>query len=175
MCCCICGTVGRTIFPARRASSAARRWAGFSTARPSSPLPPPECSWPRAWRSGRPCAWGRRFSSWKMSNRPVAVITGTTHGIGTVTSRQLARAGYTVVMLCRNVTAATALAQVLRQQAPDGQLEVVSCDLADLTSVRTAAAAVLERYPRIDRLINNAGIVSTRRLFSVDGHELTFA
>jgi NAD(P)-dependent dehydrogenase (short-subunit alcohol dehydrogenase family) len=110
-----------------------------------------------------------------MSNRPVAVITGTTHGIGTVTSRQLARAGYTVVMLCRNVTAATSLAQALRLQAPEGQIEVVPCDLADLTSVRTAAAAVLERYPRIDRLINNAGIVSTRRRFSVDGHELTFA
>ena len=110
-----------------------------------------------------------------MSNRPVAIITGTTHGIGTVTSRQLLRAGYTVVMLCRNVTAATALAQELRQAAPDGQVDAVPCDLADLASVRAAAAAVLTRYPRIDRLINNAGIVSTRHRFSVDGHELTFA
>src|SRR5580658_1332082 len=110
-----------------------------------------------------------------MSNRPVAIITGTTHGIGTVTSRQLLRAGYTVVMLCRNVTAATALAQELRQAVPDGQVDAVPCDLADLASVRAAAAAVLTRYPRIDRLINNAGIVSTRHRFSVDGHELTFA
>jgi NAD(P)-dependent dehydrogenase (short-subunit alcohol dehydrogenase family) len=110
-----------------------------------------------------------------MSNRPVAVITGTTHGIGTVTSRELARAGYTVVMLCRNVAAATALAQELQQPAADGQADVVECDLADLASVRTAAAAVLTRYPRVDRLINNAGIVSTRHRFSVDGHELTFA
>jgi retinol dehydrogenase 12 len=110
-----------------------------------------------------------------MSNRPVAVITGTTHGIGTVTSLELARAGYAVVMLCRNVTTATALAQDLRQQAPGSDVDVVQCDLADLASVRAAASAVLARYPRIDRLINNAGIVSTRHRFSVDGHELTFA
>jgi NAD(P)-dependent dehydrogenase (short-subunit alcohol dehydrogenase family) len=110
-----------------------------------------------------------------MSSRPVAVITGTTHGIGKVTSQQLVQAGYSVVMLCRNVTAAMALAQELRQGAPQGQVEAIRCDLADLASARAAAAAVLTRYPRIDRLINNAGIVSTRHRFSVDGHELTFA
>ena len=107
--------------------------------------------------------------------RPVAVITGTTHGIGTVTSLGLARAGYTVVMLCRNVPAATALAQKIVPQAPASDVQVVHCDLASLASVRAAAREVRERYPRIDRLLNNAGIVSTRRHFSVDGHELTFA
>jgi retinol dehydrogenase 12 len=110
-----------------------------------------------------------------MSNRPVAVITGTTHGIGTVTSFGLARAGYTVVMLCRNIPAATALVQEIVQQVPESDVQVVHCDLASLASVRTAAHEVLERYPRIDRLINNAGIVSTWHRFSVDGHELTFA
>jgi NAD(P)-dependent dehydrogenase (short-subunit alcohol dehydrogenase family) len=110
-----------------------------------------------------------------MSDRPVAVITGTTHGIGTVTSFGLARAGYTVVMLCRNIPAATALAQEIVQQAPGSDVQRVPCDLASLASVRAAAHEVLERYPRIDRLINNAGIVSTWHRFSVDGHELTFA
>ncbi len=61
------------------------------------------------------------------------------------------------------------------QRAPGSQVEVVHCDLADLSSVRTAARAVLARHGQIDRLINNAGIVSTRQRFSVDGHELTFA
>jgi NAD(P)-dependent dehydrogenase (short-subunit alcohol dehydrogenase family) len=110
-----------------------------------------------------------------MSDRPAAVITGTTHGIGTVTSRELARAGYDVLMLCRNVAAAGLLATEIMQQAPGSEVRVVHCDLADLSSVRAAAAAVRTLTPRIDRLINNAGIVSTRRRFSVDGHELTFA
>jgi NAD(P)-dependent dehydrogenase (short-subunit alcohol dehydrogenase family) len=110
-----------------------------------------------------------------MNDRPVAVITGTTHGIGTVTSFGLARAGYTVVMLCRNIPAATALVQEIVQQAPGSDVQLVQCDLASLASVRAAAHEVLERYPRIARLINNAGIVSTWHRFSVDGHELTFA
>jgi len=110
-----------------------------------------------------------------MSNRPIAVITGTTHGIGTVTSHALARAGYDLAMLCRNVGTAAVLAREIMQRAPGSQVEVVHCDLADLTSVRTAAREVLTRHGSIDRLINNAGIVSTRRRFSVDGHELTFA
>ena len=107
--------------------------------------------------------------------RPVAVITGTTHGIGRVTSLELARAGYTVVMLCRNVDAAAALAQEIRAQVPASLPEVTHCDLASLRSVRAAARAVLDRHGRIDRLVNNAGIVSTWHRFSVDGHELTFA
>jgi retinol dehydrogenase-12 len=110
-----------------------------------------------------------------MVDTPIAVITGTTHGIGTVTSHELARAGYTVVMLCRNVAAATTLAQQIIQGAPAGRVEVVRCDLADLSSVRAAARTVMERFPRIDRLINNAGMVSTRHRFSAQGHELTFA
>jgi NAD(P)-dependent dehydrogenase (short-subunit alcohol dehydrogenase family) len=106
---------------------------------------------------------------------PIAVITGTTHGIGTVSSHELARAGYTVVMLCRNVAAATTLADEIMQGNPGSRVEVVHCDLADLSSVRAAARTVIERVPRIERLINNAGMVSTRKRFSVDGHELTFA
>lgn len=110
-----------------------------------------------------------------MSNRPRAVITGTTHGIGTVTSHALARAGYDLTMLCRNFGNATRLAGEIMRRAPGSHVEVVHCDLADLSDVRTAAREVLTRHARLDRLINNAGIVSTRRRFSVDGHELTFA
>jgi retinol dehydrogenase 12 len=110
-----------------------------------------------------------------MSNRPLAVITGTTHGIGTVTSHALARAGYDLTMLCRNLGTATVLARQIMQRAPGSQVAVVHCDLADLSSVRTAARAVLSRHGHIERLINNAGMVSTRQRFSVDGHELTFA
>ena len=104
-----------------------------------------------------------------------AVITGTTHGIGRVTSRELARAGKTVVMLCRDVAAASAVRDEIVQHAPRARVEVVRCDLASLASVREAAAAVRRDYPPLSLLINNAGMVSTRRRTSVDGFELTFA
>lgn len=105
----------------------------------------------------------------------LAVITGTTHGIGRVTSRELARAGKTVVMLCRDLTAASAVRAEILRHAPRARVEAVRCDLASLGSVREAAAAVRRDYPPLGLLINNAGMVSTRHRISVDGFELTFA
>jgi NAD(P)-dependent dehydrogenase (short-subunit alcohol dehydrogenase family) len=105
----------------------------------------------------------------------LAVITGTTHGIGRVTSRELARAGKTVVMLCRDVRAASAVRNEIRRHAPRARVEVIHCDLASLESVREAAAAVRRDYPLLGLLVNNAGMVSTRHRTSVDGFELTFA
>jgi len=105
----------------------------------------------------------------------LAVITGTTHGIGRVTSRELARAGKTVVMLCRDVAAAGAVRAEIMRQAPRARIGVVRCDLASLDSVRAAAAAIRRDYPPLGLLINNAGMVSTRHRTSIDGFELTFA
>jgi NAD(P)-dependent dehydrogenase (short-subunit alcohol dehydrogenase family) len=105
----------------------------------------------------------------------LAVITGTTHGIGRVTSRELARAGKTVVMLCRDLPAARAVRDEILHHAPRAVVEVVPCDLASLNSVREAAARVRRDYPPLGLLVNNAGMVSTRRRTSVDGFELTFA
>lgn len=105
----------------------------------------------------------------------VAVITGTTHGIGRVTSRELARAGRTVVMLCRDVAAAAALREQIGAYTPGAAIHVVHCDLASLGSVRESAAVVRREFPQIGLLINNAGMVSSRHRMSADGFELTFA
>jgi NAD(P)-dependent dehydrogenase (short-subunit alcohol dehydrogenase family) len=106
---------------------------------------------------------------------PVAVITGTTHGIGRVTARELARAGYRVVMLCRDPAAAAKVAEAIRSEVPGAALELVRCDLASLASVREAALTVLRLAGPLSLLVNNAGMVSTRHRMSVDGFELTFA
>jgi retinol dehydrogenase 12 len=105
----------------------------------------------------------------------VAVITGTTHGIGRVTSRELALAGRTVVMLCRDVAAANTLREEIIGQVPGAVIHVVHCDLASLASVRDSAANVRRTFGPIDLLINNAGMVSSRHRMSADGFELTFA
>jgi retinol dehydrogenase 12 len=110
-----------------------------------------------------------------MSARNIAVITGTTHGIGRVTSRELARAGYSVVMLCRNLPAAAQLRAELCALVPQSEVHVVHCDLASLNSVRTCAETLRRDFGRIELLINNAGIVSSIRRRSPDGFELCFA
>ena len=105
----------------------------------------------------------------------VAVITGTTHGIGRVTSRELARAGRTVVMLCRNVPAAQVVRDQIIAELPAADVHVVRCDLASVASVRECAQAIRGMFGSIDLLINNAGMVSSLHRMSVDGFELTFA
>jgi NAD(P)-dependent dehydrogenase (short-subunit alcohol dehydrogenase family) len=108
-------------------------------------------------------------------DRGVAVVTGTTHGIGQVTGRELAKSGYTVVMLCRDRAAAEREREAIMAETPQAAVHAVRCDLSSLASVREGAREVLRRFDRIALLINNAGIVSTRHRMSVDGFELTFA
>src|SRR6185312_9504292 len=105
----------------------------------------------------------------------IAVITGTTHGIGRVIARELARAGLTVVMLCRDATAATSLQTEIQHAVAAAKVHVVRCDLASFASVREAAGAVRDQFGPLRLLINNAGMVSTKHRMSVDGFELTFA
>jgi retinol dehydrogenase 12 len=105
----------------------------------------------------------------------VAVITGTTHGIGRVSSRELARAGRTVVMLCRDVQAGQAVRAEIIRRVPGAAVHIVHCDLASLASVRNSADIVRRTFGPIGLLINNAGMVSSRHRMSADGFELTFA
>jgi NAD(P)-dependent dehydrogenase (short-subunit alcohol dehydrogenase family) len=105
----------------------------------------------------------------------VAVITGTTHGIGSETSRALAKSGYTVVMLCRDQDAAQRERQAILTAVPHAAVHAVRCDLSSLPSVREAAQEVQRQFDRIALLINNAGLVSTWHRMSPEGFELTFA
>jgi len=86
----------------------------------------------------------------------VAVVTGTTHGIGRVTARELAKAGYTVVMLCRNLAAAAAVRSEIIGQLPRASVHAIRCDLASLGSVRACAEAVRNEFERIALLIDSS-------------------
>ena len=78
-------------------------------------------------------------------------MTGGSSGIGAAIARELAGAGFRPVLIARREERLRALAEEL-----DGEYEV--CDVADREAVDRAAAAVLERHPRIHVLVNNAGI-----------------
>ncbi len=111
----------------------------------------------------------------KPDGRPLAVITGTTHGIGRVTAQELAKAGCSLVMLCRDPQAGAAVRDEILADAPAAAVHVRRCDLASLASVRECAQSVQQDFGSIALLVNNAGMVSTRQRTSVDGYEVTFA
>ena len=78
-------------------------------------------------------------------------------------------------MLCRNDRAAADVRAEILQQVPGASVHSLHCDLSSLASVRQSAESLRRDFDRIDLLINNAGMVSTRRRTSADGFELTFA
>jgi NAD(P)-dependent dehydrogenase (short-subunit alcohol dehydrogenase family) len=92
-----------------------------------------------------------------------AVVTGASSGLGLETARALASAGAHVVAAVRDVDKAGAVL---------GATEIVALELSDLTSVRRAAADIARRHPRIDLLINNAGVMATPLARTAQGFEL---
>ncbi len=101
------------------------------------------------------------------------VITGANAGAGYQAARTLLAKGAHVVMLNRSAEKSTAAITTLKQEfGPDASVSFVRMDLAELESVRKAAAEVLKAVPRIDALICNAAIaqVPTRKL-TKDGFE----
>ncbi len=101
-----------------------------------------------------------------------AVITGANSGIGFETARVLAERGATVVLACRDLGKAKEAADRIADLAPGATVDVVLLDLASLASVRQAAGQIRSRYPHIDLLINNAGLMMPPFGRTEDGFEL---
>ena len=104
----------------------------------------------------------------------VAVVTGANSGIGKETALGLARLGATTVLACRSAARAAQAAKEISQAAGSDDVHVVGLDLADLDSVRACAQTVLEGWPRLDVLVNNAGGIWSSRALTAQGFEQTF-
>jgi NAD(P)-dependent dehydrogenase (short-subunit alcohol dehydrogenase family) len=102
----------------------------------------------------------------------LAVITGGNSGIGRATAEALARQGVHVVIACRNETTAEAAKEIT--VATGRTVDTVLLDLADLESVRDAAAEIRDRWDRLDVLVKDVGLARTRRGVTKQGFETTF-
>src|SRR6185437_9857705 len=103
-------------------------------------------------------------------------VTGANSGIGFETAAALAGMGARVIVTARNADKGrAAVAAIGARGDGEARVQLVVFDLADLGSVRRAAAEILEQAPRLDVLVNNAGLVLTERTETVDGFESTFA
>jgi NAD(P)-dependent dehydrogenase (short-subunit alcohol dehydrogenase family) len=119
------------------------------------------------------------MKTWTTSDIPdltgkVVVVTGGNGGLGFETSRALAAAHAHVIIAARNLDKAKDAVEAIRAGVGDVSLELVGLDLADLSSVRAAAATITSSHPVLDRLINNAGLMAIPKGTTVDGFETQF-
>jgi NAD(P)-dependent dehydrogenase (short-subunit alcohol dehydrogenase family) len=106
----------------------------------------------------------------------VAVVTGATSGIGREVALGMARLGATTVVVGRGTDRASRTAAELAQTTGNPNVEALGVgSLEVMADVRELAATLLDRYPEIHVLVNNAGAFWRRREETSDGLERTFA
>ena len=116
-------------------------------------------------------------TSWSAADIPdqsgrVAIVTGANSGLGIETSLALAAKGAHVVLACRDPQRGRAALDKVRRASPKESVEAIPLDLASLASVRAFADAFGARHPRLDRLVNNAGVMAIPRRTTADGFEM---
>ncbi|MEM6889867.1 MAG: SDR family NAD(P)-dependent oxidoreductase [Pseudomonadota bacterium] len=110
-----------------------------------------------------------------MSHAKVAVITGSTGGIGGAIADQLAENGWTLVLVNRNSAKAETQKADINRVHPHTKIDLIQADLMDLDQIKRAAQEILTIHPLIDALYNNSGVLTSQRVMSAQGHESNYA
>ena len=105
----------------------------------------------------------------------VVLITGGSAGVGRAAALGLARLGAGVVLLSRDPQRAEQTRRELTAATGNERIRCLQADLSEWSSVRRAAEDFKERYPRLDVLMNCAGVLYPGRTVSVEGAEMTLA
>jgi NAD(P)-dependent dehydrogenase (short-subunit alcohol dehydrogenase family) len=104
----------------------------------------------------------------------ICIVTGGNTGIGKATVEGLARQGATVVLACRDLSKGRAALDDIKAKTGSTELHLLQLDLASLKSVRAFAKAFTDKFPRLDVLLENAGVSTSKRQLTEDGFEMDF-
>jgi NAD(P)-dependent dehydrogenase (short-subunit alcohol dehydrogenase family) len=104
----------------------------------------------------------------------VTLVTGGSSGLGRETARALAAHGAEVILTARDLPKGEAVAAAIRSETGNDRVVVTALELGSLASIRAFAERVLAEHPRLDLLINNAGVMACPFAKTSDGFELQF-
>lgn len=115
--------------------------------------------------------------NWKTQDMPdqtgrVAIVTGANSGLGFASTLALVKKGAQVVMASRDKTKSLQALTQIKTEFPQAKLDYIPLNLASLASVREFAAEFKQKYPRLDLLLNNAGVMAIPRSETADGFEM---
>lgn len=102
------------------------------------------------------------------------LITGSTDGIGQLLAQKLAREGHHVYLHGRNANKLTQVIESIKADTQNANVDGFIADFSDLDSVKRMSAQVSERVPKLDVLINNAGIFNTDQPLNANGQDVRF-
>lgn len=111
-----------------------------------------------------------------MSDDKYAVVTGATSGIGLQIARGLAATGYNTIIVARDRQKAEQVRQEIESLSTNhAQVFIEIADLASLASIEALASRIISQFPQTSLLVNNAGVIATKKTLSKDGIELNLA
>ena len=102
----------------------------------------------------------------------IYIVTGTTSGIGLETVTQLSKQSATVICAARNIDLSKTIINNIKEDTKNDKISFIHLDLNSLQSVREFIKQFNEKFSRLDGLVNNAGVMHTRKQKTVDGFEL---
>jgi retinol dehydrogenase 14 len=105
----------------------------------------------------------------------VCLITGATSGIGKATAMGMAEMGANVVMVGRDRGRGETVMAEIKEGSANPSVDLMLADLSSQEEIHRLADEFKEAYPRLDVLINNAGVIRSERITTADGLETTFA
>lgn len=105
----------------------------------------------------------------------ICIITGANSGIGKATTIDLAKMNATIVMMCRSKERGEEAQKEIIELTGNKKVDLFLCDLSSQESIRKFVSEFKSKYQKLHILINNAGVMLSKRGVSVDGFEMNFA
>ena len=110
-----------------------------------------------------------------MNTKKHIIVTGATSGIGEETALALAKTGAKVVIIGRNEAKCQATLDRINSESGGADVDYLLADFSSIKSTKNVAHTYLEKYDRLDLLVNNAGALFGKRKLSEDGLEMHIA